>query len=299
MKIKIVFSIFVCVIFAVSCFSALTTDNNGNSKDEEIIIKSSEPENISQEVKTDEAKKITEAVKEEKSLTPAIKKQKKKEKAVAEKKQTQQKNGDDIKNLLEKIKEAQKERMAMKADITITTTYIDVNNRQEVKGTMLIKKPDKFLVHYKEPTEQLLISDGKSLWVYTPDLKQVIKQNIKEANLNTHFYIEFETSIDYFSKNSKNTLTETDEQYIIKMKPLKNKAIDFDEIISKINKKTLIPESMSMKLENTVIEVKFFNIKTFGGQEILTLNEFKDNNFEFKAPEGVEEIEASSLLKPE
>ncbi len=295
---KIFFCLTICVFFTFSCFSALSVDENGNSKDEEITIKSSESESLGKDVKQEELEKVTRQAKEvKKTTTPDIKIEKKTKRKTTT--QTKTKDIDGIKELLNKIKEAQKERIVIKADLTITTTYIDVNNKQEVKGDMLIKKPDKFLVHYKEPAEQILLSDGKNLWIYTPELKQVIKQNIKEANLNTHFYIEFETSIDYFSKNSKNILSEIEEQYIIKMIPLKNKSIDFDEIISKINKKTLIPESMSMKFENTLIEVKFSNIETFNEKEILNKDEFKDINFEFKKPEDVEEIEASSLLKAE
>ncbi len=297
---KIFFYFMIYLFFTFSCFSALSMGENGNSKDEEITIKSSEPINVSKDVKQSEPEKVTQKVKEVKKITtPEIKKEKKWEKVKYAKIQAQKKDTDDIQKLLDKIKEAQKERIAIKADLTITTTYIDVNNKQEVKGDMLIKKPDKFLVHYKEPAEQILVSDGKNLWIYTPDLKQVIKQNIKDANLNTHFYIEFETSIDYFSKNSKNILNETEEQHIIKMVPLKNKSIDFDEIISKINKKTLIPESMSMKFENTLIEVKFTNIKIFNEKDISGMDEFTDKNFEFKKPDDVEEIEASSLLKAE
>ncbi len=294
---KIFLCMFICFIFVFSCFSTITIDNNNGSKDEEIIIKNTDVNRSDKELKIEEPEKITKEVKEEKK---SIKKSViKKDQDNSLKKQTLKKDSNGLKDLLERIKQAQKERIAMKANLKITTSYIDVNNKQEVKGTMLIKKPDKFFVHYKEPSEQKLISNGENLWIYTPDLKQVIKQNIKQANLNTHFYIEFETSIDYFSKNSKNTLTETAEHYIIKMVPLKNKNIDFDEIISKINKKTLVPESMSMKFANTVIEVEFSDINIYGKNEILKLNEFNDKNFEFVLPEGIEEIEASSLLKAE
>ncbi|MCX7648611.1 MAG: ATP-binding cassette domain-containing protein, partial [Elusimicrobiales bacterium] len=48
------------------------------------------------------------------------------------------------------------------------------------------------------------------------------------------------------------------------------------------NKITLIPESMSMKFENTVIEVTFADIKTYKKNDILNLKEFDDKNFEFK-----------------
>ncbi len=46
------------------------------------------------------------------------------------------------------------------------------------EGVVYLKKPGKMRWEYKSPSPQEIVSDGKSLWVYTPELNQV---NVGEA----------------------------------------------------------------------------------------------------------------------
>ncbi len=46
------------------------------------------------------------------------------------------------------------------------------------EGVVSLKKPGKMRWEYKSPTPQQIVSDGKSLWMYTPELNQV---NVTEA----------------------------------------------------------------------------------------------------------------------
>jgi outer membrane lipoprotein carrier protein len=41
------------------------------------------------------------------------------------------------------------------------------------RGTVFLKKGGKLRWEYSEPTRQEIVSDGKTLWVYTPELNQV------------------------------------------------------------------------------------------------------------------------------
>ncbi len=201
-----------------------------------------------------------------------------------------------IKLFIDKLIREQKDRKALTAKIEIKTTYLDADMTQKVKGDVMIKKPDKFYVHYTEPNEQAMISDGKMLWIYTPKLNQVIKQNVKEANLNMHFYIDLETSIAFFAKNSKTKLDEQNENYYdLKMIPLHKKDMDFDSIEVKIGKKDLLPSYMSMKMANTMVEVEFSDIVTYNSAQLGETPALSDDKFVFKAPEGVEEIDGSAL----
>jgi chaperone LolA len=46
-------------------------------------------------------------------------------------------------------------------------------------GTMAIQKPNKFVWNLQSPTQQLIVSDGRNLWVYNKNLKQVSVQSLK------------------------------------------------------------------------------------------------------------------------
>lgn len=49
---------------------------------------------------------------------------------------------------------------------------------QENKGVMIFKRPDFFRWSVESPIQQLIVSNGKTLWVYDIDLEQVSKQMI-------------------------------------------------------------------------------------------------------------------------
>ena len=60
---------------------------------------------------------------------------------------------------------------------TITTSKGKV--LQSSVGTMAIQKPNKFVWNIQSPTQQVIVSDGRNLWVYNKNLKQVSVQSLK------------------------------------------------------------------------------------------------------------------------
>lgn len=59
---------------------------------------------------------------------------------------------------------------------SFTQTVISQNGRkpQQTAGVFAVERPGKFRWSYEQPYVQLLISDGKTLWSWDPDLKQVV-----------------------------------------------------------------------------------------------------------------------------
>jgi outer membrane lipoprotein carrier protein len=64
-----------------------------------------------------------------------------------------------------------------------TQTQFDDKMRQlEVaSGEFALKKPGRFRWEYKQPYKQLIVSDGKSLWIYDPELEQVVLKPLDQA----------------------------------------------------------------------------------------------------------------------
>jgi len=48
------------------------------------------------------------------------------------------------------------------------------------KGTLSIKRPNKFLLFYLQPDQQQYVSDGKTIWMYDVDLEQVTVQQFDQ-----------------------------------------------------------------------------------------------------------------------
>ena len=53
------------------------------------------------------------------------------------------------------------------------------------KGTMSVQRPNNFRWETKSPSEQLIVANGNSLWIYDKDLEQATKQNVDNQVGNT------------------------------------------------------------------------------------------------------------------
>jgi chaperone LolA len=64
---------------------------------------------------------------------------------------------------------------AKTVEADFTQTVIDKSGRvtQEARGTMAFSRPGKFRWDYRAPYEQIIVGDGKKLWLYDADLEQV------------------------------------------------------------------------------------------------------------------------------
>src|SRR5438046_9791867 len=69
----------------------------------------------------------------------------------------------------------------LRAEVTQTALNKILNQTIPAQGTVYLKKGGKLRWEYKEPTKQEIVSDGKKLWVYTPQLHQVNVGDAPEA----------------------------------------------------------------------------------------------------------------------
>jgi outer membrane lipoprotein carrier protein len=62
---------------------------------------------------------------------------------------------------------------AMKARFTQTVLDRKGQKVQEVNGIMQLQRPGKFRWDYEKPYVQLIVGDGRKIWLYDPELDQV------------------------------------------------------------------------------------------------------------------------------
>jgi len=66
---------------------------------------------------------------------------------------------------------------SLRADFEQTVTDSKGKIIQDAKGTFVLQRPGKFRWDYRAPYPQLIVADGRKLWIYDPDLEQVtVKQ---------------------------------------------------------------------------------------------------------------------------
>lgn len=66
----------------------------------------------------------------------------------------------------------------LRAEFTQNAFNRSLGQTIKAEGVVYLKKPGKMRWEYRIPSPQQIVSDGKSLWVYTPELNQV---NVGEA----------------------------------------------------------------------------------------------------------------------
>ena len=72
------------------------------------------------------------------------------------------------------------------AEGTFTQTVVDKQGREAStpsSGRFRFLRPGCFEWHYEKPYEQTIMSNGKTLWIYDPDLRQVTVRSISDKQI--------------------------------------------------------------------------------------------------------------------
>jgi outer membrane lipoprotein carrier protein len=70
---------------------------------------------------------------------------------------------------------------------TLSASFVQVVRDREGRiteratGTLSIARPDRFRWDYREPYEQVIVADGRRLWLYDSDLQQVTVRGLEEG----------------------------------------------------------------------------------------------------------------------
>jgi outer membrane lipoprotein carrier protein len=73
----------------------------------------------------------------------------------------------------------------MRADFQQTVIDARFEVVQDASGTLVMHRPGKFRWDYTVPYEQLIVADGKNLWVYDKDLEQITVKPMSQVLGNT------------------------------------------------------------------------------------------------------------------
>jgi len=148
---------------------------------------------------------------------------------------------------------------------------------QQSEGEFYLKRPGKFRWNYQTPYEQIIVSDGKRIWIYDVDLQQVTVQKESSSLPATPMSLLKDSSTLHENFN----ITPIDEKngvYRLKLVSKKNES-DFGEIVVGLDDKGLRFMQLHDQFEQ-VTDIVFSDTKT----NIKLAKEI----FEFVPPEGVD-----------
>ncbi|WP_071872686.1 outer membrane lipoprotein chaperone LolA [Atopomonas hussainii] len=151
---------------------------------------------------------------------------------------------------------------------------------QETAGNLKLKRPGLFRWHTDPPLEQELVSNGKKIWLYDPDLEQVTTQAMDQRLTHTPALL-LSGDVSQIAENFEISVNEGGNVVDFILKP-KAKDTLFDSLRLSFRNGTI----NDMQLIDAVGQRT--NILFF---EVQMNQPLQDSEFDFVVPEGVDVIE--------
>jgi outer membrane lipoprotein carrier protein len=171
----------------------------------------------------------------------------------------------------------------LKAEFDQTAFNKSLNQSIPAKGTVYLKKGGKLRWEYADPTPQQIVSDGKTLWIYTPALSQVNTGAAPEAlsgpagsflaglgKVREHFAVRFLNPAEPRDKDGNVVLDLTPRQPLPTMARL-----------------VLALDPRSWEVRKAVVYDQFENTVTMLFRKTTVNGGLPDSLFTFVAPKGV------------
>jgi outer membrane lipoprotein carrier protein len=171
----------------------------------------------------------------------------------------------------------------LKADFTQSAFNKSLNQTIPAAGTVYLKKGGKLRWEYKEPTAQEIVSDGKTLWVYTPTLGQVNTGPAPEAlagpagsflaglgKLREHFEVRFLNPAQP---------KDTDGNWALDLKP--------KQPLPTLSRLILAVDPQQFLVRKAVVYDQFDNTVTMRFTRVAMNTNLADKLFTFVPPKGV------------
>ncbi|GAB3486318.1 outer membrane lipoprotein chaperone LolA [Azotobacter salinestris] len=151
---------------------------------------------------------------------------------------------------------------------------------QETSGEMALKRPGLFRWHTDAPQEQLLVSNGKTVWLYDPDLEQVTIRSLDQRLTHTPALL-LSGDISKIGENFEITHKEAGGVVDFILKP-KAKDTLFDNLRLSF-REGVVNDMQLIDGVGQRTNILFFGVK---------MNQLLDTaQFDFKVPEGTDVIQ--------
>jgi len=173
---------------------------------------------------------------------------------------------------------------AFAARFTIESTLKAMQVTDTASGRLMVKYPGKMRWEYEKPEPMLFITDGKTLWMYQPEARQVTVGQAAEV-LGGSQGASFLSDMRLLRRQFKIELdpSGSDKTARLKLTPREN-TFDIASIILTISRASYdVVEVLTVNLYGDTTRIMFHDI-TF--QKNLP-----DALFEFKIPEGVDVLQ--------
>lgn len=188
-----------------------------------------------------------------------------------------------VDEVLARMEESERKITAVSFDFTQEISYTLTKEKQTNAGDAVYQKPNNLYLKQKSPLEQVIISNGKKVWIYTPTYKQVLVDTWKkwmQSSMVPSSMLNFGQNYDDLKKQYAITLAGTEEKaYVLLLTP---RTKDGWQLKLWIDQDSLTPSKAVLFAENITITTNTLNYR---------INPQVDKSrFTFQAPPGVETL---------
>ena len=171
---------------------------------------------------------------------------------------------------------------SLRANFVQVVTAPNSERTRTSSGIFMMSRPNRFRFDYLKPYEQLIISDGKNLWLYDKDLEQVTQRSYSSAIASTPAaLLAGGAEATMTQKNFALTnLPDADALQWVEAKP---KQEDGQIDMARIGFRGEVLEVLEI-----IDNFRQKSTLTFGNVEVNPL--ISDDQFQFAVPEGVDLI---------
>jgi outer membrane lipoprotein carrier protein len=153
-------------------------------------------------------------------------------------------------------------------------------NSATSEGEILLKQPDKFRL---ESSDQIVVSNGKTIWTYSKEHRQVTKQSLSQPERLNFLSFLKDIQTYYQAKNLGTEVIEARECHSVALTP-KQRGTDFEKLLLWIDSGNYLVKKMEIHdLQGSQTVFWFSSIKKD--------SKLKDERFEFEVPEDAELID--------
>ena len=181
---------------------------------------------------------------------------------------------------LDAIQSQYEKILTFEADFTQRSYVKMMNQTQDVKGRVQIKKPGKMRWVYGAPDTQILISNEKTLWLYVPDEEQATKvpvESIYSSNTPALFLAGRGKLTHAFNVES---VSQEDKNILVSLVP-KSAEQGLARLVLRADKK-------NYQITGSTVYDKLGNKTEIRFNRIQVNHEISEEQFQLKTPPGVE-----------
>lgn len=190
---------------------------------------------------------------------------------------------EDLDKLVSSLQQRYESVNSIEADFTQDAYSKTLKNSQISEGKVYFKKPGKMRWQYLKPIKDELVSNGKTIWLYQPDLGQVVERSTETTA--SAIATDFLTGVGNLRKDFDIKLAEDkSDSYRLSLTP-KAPQPNIKKLFLEVDKsKTLVTKTIIVDNFGNETRVSFKNIKTN--------TSIKDSLFDFVPPKG------TTVVKP-